>query len=90
MPPRCLRGDTKELYSSLSASPGGAYGQIQVPHWQALLGEGQPEGCILWGCLSEGRMRGEEREGQGPGFLFFIFKLFNLRGWRWDNFPLAG
>lgn len=24
-------------------------------------------------------IRGEEREGQGPGFLFFIFKLFNLR-----------
>lgn len=89
MPPRCLRGDTKELHASLSASPGGAYGQIQVPGLAASAWGGQPEGCIL-GCLSEGRMRGEEREGQGPGFLFFIFKLFNLRGWRWDNFPLAG
>lgn len=65
-------------------------GSSRCPDWQALLGEGQPERCLLWGCLSQGHMRGEEREGQGPDFLFFVLKLFNLRGWRWENFSLAG
>lgn len=59
-------------------------GRARHPDWQAQFGEGQPKRCILWGCLSEGHMRVEEREGQGSGFLF-IFKLFNLRDWRWDN-----
>ena len=86
MPPRWLRGDTKELYSSHSASPGSACGQVQVlADAGARIGrlcsrKGPPtERCILWGCLCEGHMRGEETEGQGLGILLFIFKLFNLR-----------
>lgn len=58
MPPRCLRGDTKELNSSLSASPGGAYGQIQVPGLAASGWGGAARGVhsgLLVGRAHEGR-----------------------------------
>lgn len=98
MPPTWLRGDPKELYFSHSANPGSACGQIQVPGLAgSVWGRAAPfQRCILRGCLPEGHRSVKEREAQGPSCLvftflkFFIFKLFNLRGWRWDNFPFAG
>lgn len=80
MPPRWLWGDTKELYSSHSASPGSACGQIQVladPGAQIgrlCLGKGRPRGAFC-GCLSEGHRRGEERGGQSPGIVFLFINF---------------
>lgn len=52
------------------------------------LGKGQLRGAFCSACVKG--TGGERKEkAQALAFLFFIFRLFNLRGWRWA-FSLVG
>lgn len=64
-------------------------GRSRCLDWEAVLRKGHLRDAFCGAACLEGTW-GESKESHGPGFLFFIFKLFNLRGWRWDNFLLAG
>ena len=40
------------------------------------LGKGNPQRCVLWGSLSEGQVRVEEKRGAGLSDIYFLFLNF--------------